>query len=75
MYFPSVTAEVDNPSSLHTSPNFVRGHETILVAEDDASVRVLVRDELANSVLVCLKPRTGWSLWSQHSRWAVYSYC
>ena len=46
VYFPSVTAEVDNPSSLNTSPNSVRGHETILVAEDDASVRVLVRDEL-----------------------------
>jgi two-component system, cell cycle sensor histidine kinase and response regulator CckA len=46
VYLPSVTAEADNLDSLNAPRHSVRGHETVLLAEDEASVRVLVRDEL-----------------------------
>jgi CheY-like chemotaxis protein len=46
VYLPSVTAELEKAASLDSTPQSVRGHETILLVEDDSSVRELVRDEL-----------------------------
>ncbi len=46
VYLPSVSTEADNLDSLNAPRHSVRGHETVLLAEDEASVRVLVRDEL-----------------------------
>ena len=46
IYLPHVTAEVETESAVEPSHHAVRGHETILVVEDDASVRHLVCDEL-----------------------------
>ncbi len=46
VYLPSVTEEVDQASGTEPTAHSVRGHETILVVEDDTSVRELVRDEL-----------------------------
>ncbi len=46
IYLPSATAAVDQTAGLEAPRESVRGHETVLVVEDDASVRELVRDEL-----------------------------
>ena len=46
VYLPSVTAELEKVANQDTPPQSVRGHETILLVEDDSSVRELVRDEL-----------------------------
>ncbi len=46
IYLPHVTAEVQTEATVEPSRHPVRGHETILVVEDDASVRQLVCDEL-----------------------------
>jgi CheY-like chemotaxis protein len=46
IYLPHVTAEVEREPAIELARHAVRGHETILVVEDDASVRQLVCDEL-----------------------------
>jgi signal transduction histidine kinase len=46
VYLPSMTAELEKAVSQDSTPQSVRGHETILLVEDDAAVRELVRDEL-----------------------------
>jgi CheY-like chemotaxis protein len=46
VYLPSVTAEVDRVAPPEVSVQSTRGHETILVVEDEASVRTVVREEL-----------------------------
>lgn len=46
VYLPSVTAEIEPVSGLEAPHHSVHGHESILVVEDDPSVRELVRDEL-----------------------------
>jgi signal transduction histidine kinase len=46
VYLPSVTAELEKVASQDTPQQSIRGHETILLVEDDSSVRELVRDEL-----------------------------
>jgi signal transduction histidine kinase/ActR/RegA family two-component response regulator len=46
VYLPSVTAELDQAPGQIPAPQARRGNETILLVEDDASVRQLVRDEL-----------------------------
>jgi two-component system cell cycle sensor histidine kinase/response regulator CckA len=46
VYLPSVTAELDAVANQEKPLASVRGHETILVVEDDPSVRELVRDGL-----------------------------
>jgi signal transduction histidine kinase/ActR/RegA family two-component response regulator len=46
VYLPSVTADLEKAASQETGQPSVRGHETILLVEDDSSVRELVRDEL-----------------------------
>lgn len=46
VYLPLITAELDTVADQGKRLASVRGHETILVVEDDPSVRELVRDEL-----------------------------
>jgi CheY-like chemotaxis protein len=46
VYLPSMTAELEQAVSQDSTQQSVRGHETILLVEDDAAVRELVRDEL-----------------------------
>ena len=46
VYLPSVTGEVEKAAGLHPIQQTMSGHETILLVEDDAGVRELVRDEL-----------------------------
>lgn len=46
VYFPSVRSNADQSAPAELPRSSARGHETILLAEDDASVRDLVRDEL-----------------------------
>lgn len=46
IYLPSVTAEIEQTSNPELTRQSVRGHETIMVVEDDPAVRELVRDEL-----------------------------
>lgn len=46
VYLPSVTAEFEMAAGQDSTQQSMRGHETILLVEDDASVRELVRDEL-----------------------------
>lgn len=46
IFFPRVAADVHAASSPQASPEPVGGHETILLVEDDASVRMLLRDAL-----------------------------
>ena len=46
LYFPSVESEIPTTSPTQTLGEPQRGTETILLVEDEASVRTLVRDEL-----------------------------
>lgn len=46
LYFPSIDSDVLTPRPSQTSGQPQRGTETILVVEDEPSVRTLVRDEL-----------------------------
>jgi two-component system, cell cycle sensor histidine kinase and response regulator CckA len=46
VYLPRVIEEVETAASSETTPSCTRGHETILLVEDDAGVRKLIRDEL-----------------------------
>ena len=46
IFFPRVAADVAAESSPQAPPVPVGGHETILLVEDDASVRILLRDAL-----------------------------
>jgi two-component system, cell cycle sensor histidine kinase and response regulator CckA len=46
IFFPRVTADAHAASSRRASTQPAGGHETILLVEDDASVRVLLRDAL-----------------------------
>lgn len=59
LYFPSVDSDVlpSAPSQTHGQPQ--RGTETILVVEDDPSVRMLVRDELRKLGYRVIEARNG----------------
>lgn len=46
VYLPSVTAEFEKAADQDSKQQSMRGHETILLVEDDSAVRELVRDEL-----------------------------
>jgi CheY-like chemotaxis protein len=48
VYLPSMTAEAEQVTKQETHQQSTRGHETVLLVEDEASVRELVRDELRN---------------------------
>ncbi len=59
VYLPSVTAEAE-AAAAHPGPRpSARGHEMILIAEDDASVRGLVRDELRKLGYEVLEAKDG----------------
>jgi signal transduction histidine kinase len=59
IYLPSVTANVEQASSPEASRASVRGHETILLVEDDPAVRELVRDELSKLGYRVLEAKNG----------------
>jgi len=59
IYLPSVTADVEQAASSEASRASVRGHETILVVEDDPAVRELVRDELSKLGYRVLEAKNG----------------
>ncbi|MDH4237284.1 MAG: response regulator, partial [Nitrospira sp.] len=46
VYLPKISKEPARESSSETRQSFTSGHETILLVEDDADVRGLIRDEL-----------------------------
>ncbi len=46
IYFPQVSVDVPSQTTVQASAQPTRGTETILLVEDDPSVRTLVRDEL-----------------------------
>lgn len=59
VYLPSVTAEAELSASRTEPRPAARGHETILIAEDDTSVRELVRDELRKLGYRVLEAKDG----------------
>ncbi|MDH4327251.1 MAG: response regulator [Nitrospira sp.] len=46
VYLPNIIKEPERESSSETRQSFASGHESILLVEDDADVRRLIRDEL-----------------------------
>ena len=59
VYFPSVRSNLDPTASDQTPRSSNRGGETILLVEDDASVRDLVRDELKKLGYRVLESKNG----------------
>ncbi|MBI3357239.1 MAG: response regulator [Nitrospirae bacterium] len=59
VYLPSVTAELEKAAVQDAAQQPVRGHETILLVEDDASVRDLIRDELRKLGYRVLEAKNG----------------
>ncbi|MDP3092727.1 MAG: response regulator [Nitrospira sp.] len=59
VYFPSVRSNLDPTASAQTPRSSHRGRETILLVEDDASVRDLVRDELKKLGYRVLESKNG----------------
>jgi two-component system, cell cycle sensor histidine kinase and response regulator CckA len=59
VYLPRVTAEAETATALAAPAASVRGHETVLIAEDDSSVRELVRDELRKLGYQVLEAKDG----------------
>ncbi len=59
VYFPSVRSNLDPTTSDQAPRSSHRGRETILLVEDDASVRDLVRDELKKLGYRVLESKNG----------------
>lgn len=59
VYFPGVQSHPDPTTSGQSSRSSSRGRETILLVEDDASVRDLVRDELKKLGYRVLESKNG----------------
>lgn len=59
VYFPSVRSNLDPTASTQAPHSSHRGRETILLVEDDASVRDLVRDELKKLGYRVLESKNG----------------
>ena len=59
VYLPSVTAGFEQTAGQDSLQQSVRGHETILLVEDDAGVRELVRDELRKLGYRVLEAKNG----------------
>lgn len=59
VYFPSVRSDVEQIGVDDAPRSSSRGHETILLVEDDATVRELVRDELKKLGYRVLEAKNG----------------
>lgn len=59
VYFPSVRSNLDQTASDEAPRSSNRGHETILLVEDDAPVRDLVREELKKLGYRVLESKNG----------------
>jgi signal transduction histidine kinase len=59
VYFPGVRSDVEQTGVGDTPRSSIRGHETILLVEDDATVRELVRDELKKLGYRVLEAKNG----------------
>ena len=59
VYLPSVTSEPETATGQNSIQQSMRGHETILLVEDDSSVRELVRDELRKLGYRVFEARNG----------------
>ncbi|UVT15903.1 MAG: response regulator [Nitrospira sp.] len=59
VYLPRVMTEVETPTGEHAAFHSMGGRETILLVEDDESVRVLIRDELRKLGYRIVEARNG----------------
>lgn len=59
VYFPRVMTEIDSSADASSGTPPLRGHETILLVEDDESVRLLIRDELCKLGYRVVEARNG----------------
>ncbi len=59
VYFPSMTTEAEQMAKQEAPTPSKRGDETVLLVEDEASVRELVRDELRNLGYRVLEAKNG----------------
>jgi two-component system cell cycle sensor histidine kinase/response regulator CckA len=69
LYFPAIASTAAQPSGPPSSPNVAGGAETILMVEDDESVRVLARRMLQNAgykVLEATSGKIALELWNAH---------
>ena len=69
IYFPAVAAESPPADSQMSEPKIRGGNETILVVEDEAAVRALVRGVLQRygyTVLEAVDGVTALNVWNQH---------
>jgi PAS domain S-box-containing protein len=66
LYFPAVAAGVATPSATTATTSLVRGHETVLVVEDEAGVRIAMTRSLARlgyHVMSAVDGREGLDIW------------
>ena len=59
VYLPIMATELGVTISQDASPQLIRGHETILLVEDDEGVRLLIRDELRKLGYRVLEAKNG----------------
>jgi two-component system, cell cycle sensor histidine kinase and response regulator CckA len=59
VYVPRIMGEIDAPTEEPSVTTTLRGHETILLVEDDEAVRLLVRDELCKLGYRIVEARNG----------------
>lgn len=59
VYVPRIIGEIDAPTEEPSITTTLRGHETILLVEDDEAVRLLVRDELCKLGYRIVEARNG----------------
>jgi two-component system, cell cycle sensor histidine kinase and response regulator CckA len=59
VYFPRVISEIDAPTGEPSVARPLKGHETILMVEDDEAVRLLIRDELCKLGYRIIEARNG----------------
>lgn len=59
VYFPRMMTEIDVSTDAPSGTTPMRGHETILLVEDDEAVRLLIRDELRKLGYRIVEARNG----------------